>query len=167
MRAPKQFRYERLRQLVHDQYEDMPAKLAVQMEPNEEKRLSVQNLLYRYLHEDPKKRKAIGDEMAERIERAAGKPPGWLSLPILPDSLNNVLREPGRGDAYQLIADWEALPPGMQKYVSKKVSLLRMYAGALGQFRAANITPPDNEERYFDWEAQFLNDVAATLRGQR
>jgi hypothetical protein len=100
----------------------------------------------------------VGSKLARRIEAVQGLPKGWMDERH-PDQLSPPL------EAEQLIADYLALPHGLQKHLRRKAAELRWYADQLPPFlRAALVPPSEDHESYRQWERDMEADMALRKR---
>lgn len=61
------------------------------------------------------------------------------------------------------IAEYLSLPPGLQEYVRRKTSSLRLYTKALPPFLSSALHPPPDQARYEQWERDIAEDMAKRL----
>ena len=97
----------------------------------------------------------VGSNLARQIETHQGLPKGWM------DERHDDLPPPDDPIA-DLLKDYTALPPGLQRHICRKTAELRAYADALPPFlRAALVPPSDDDEHYLSWEREMEADMAA------
>jgi len=58
-----------------------------------------------------------------------------------------------------VVSQFEALPEGLRKYVTRKIADLNGYADSLPSFLRTKLDPPLDPDEYMKWEQEILADI--------
>lgn len=96
------------------------------------------------------KDRKMGSAVARRFEKKLGLPEGWMD-----HEHHDAVQ--GQLQTGTLLQDFEALPPLLQEYISRKARELRkLIDGIKPEYRLLISSPPQDPEFYREWERGIL-----------
>ena len=124
-----------------------------------------------------KKVRHMGDKIARRFEKRLGLPDGVMDMPpsggLEPKNTHGGFRmsvphfSPDMS-VQELIREILDLPVGLRRYMLRKASELKFYAGTLTPFQRNNLSaPPEDEQAFSMWEKELEAELDRAMAAQK